>query len=42
MSRINTVTAATANAEQHALFEAIHNKLGSVPIRANLRHILLI
>lgn len=31
MSRINTVTKETANAEQHALFDAIQAKLGAVP-----------
>ncbi|WP_338846326.1 peroxidase-related enzyme [Massilia sp. W12] len=31
MSRINTVTADTANAEQQALFEAIRSQLGMVP-----------
>ncbi len=31
MSRINTVTPATANAEQQALFNAIQAKLGIVP-----------
>ncbi|GAB6140164.1 hypothetical protein JCM14076_08930 [Methylosoma difficile] len=31
MSRINTVTKETANAEQQALFDAIQTKLGIVP-----------
>ena len=31
MSRINTVTNATANQEQLALFDAIQQKLGMVP-----------
>lgn len=31
MARINLVTPATATAEQAALFDAIHNKLGVVP-----------